>query len=97
MGLHERFHKVTQDYNQERFEEYVKDTARKRINTTFMGAIATIEESLGKLWGHPKDVEELTENERKFWKVWRRMRSEILDKGNHQLRLFVQDIEKRPR
>lgn len=95
MGLHEKFHRITTDHNQQVFEDNAKEAGRKRINTTFMGAIATVEEQLGKLWGHPKPFEELTENEKKFWKIWRRMRNEILDKGNHQLRLFLKDLERK--
>lgn len=65
----------------------------KKISTAFIGALAVIEERLGRLWGHGKDPDTLTEEE----KYWRRkfvgLRAEILDNGNTQVRTVNKELE----
>lgn len=56
------------------------DVSSKKIRTTMIGAIATIEENLGFLWG------EGSEDQAEFKQIFEKMRSEILDRGNNQIR-----------
>ena len=53
---------------------------KKKIQTTMIGAISSIEDHFGMLWnGDSKDHALMHE-------IFQKVRSEILDKGNHQLR-----------
>lgn len=56
---------------------------KKKIQTTMIGALSSIEKHFGFLWEH-EDVPE--EQKVAMRKVFDDLRSEILDKGNHQLR-----------
>jgi ribosomal 50S subunit-associated protein YjgA (DUF615 family) len=56
------------------------EVSSKKIRTTMIGAIATIEENLGFLWG------EGSEDQAEFKQIFEKMRSEILDRGNNQIR-----------
>jgi hypothetical protein len=58
----------------------------KKIRTTFIGAIAKVEESLGFLWGHGKNEADLTPDEAEMAAVWNQVRTDILNIGNNQLR-----------
>lgn len=58
----------------------------KKIRTTFVGDINTVEKYFGELWGHGKDYKDLTEAEKRERKVWDACRKEMLDKGNNELR-----------
>ena len=66
------------DKNQE-----LRDLVEKRVRTVFIGAISSVEEShFGSL---RKDSPE--------WdRVFRELRKEILDKGNEQLRLLLEEL-----
>lgn len=55
---------------------------RKKIETTMIGALSSIEEHLGFLW---KDDAGMIE-------VYQKLRSEILDKGNKQIRYIDVDL-----
>jgi predicted esterase YcpF (UPF0227 family) len=74
-------------YSVRRFSKY-KDESKKRlssimkkkIQTTMIGAISSIEEHFAFL------LEGNDEDSKKMQEVFQKIRSEILDKGNHQLR-----------
>ncbi len=58
----------------------------KKIRTTFIGDINTVEKYFGELWGHGKEYKDLTDAEKRERKVWDSCRKEMLDKGNNELR-----------
>jgi hypothetical protein len=62
------------------------------MKTIMIGAIASIEEKLGKLWGHGKKTE-LTANEQFLSDIFSELRKAILDKGNTQIRQCKQIID----
>lgn len=51
-----------------------------------IGAVNEIEMVFGYLWGHGEPEDKLTENQKKFLKLWQRLRSKILNNGNDQIR-----------
>lgn len=75
------------DYSFRRYNSY-KDASRKRlssvlkkkIQTTMIGSLSSIEEHFGFLW------EGDTEEHKKMSELFQTIRSEVLDKGNHQAR-----------
>jgi c-di-AMP phosphodiesterase-like protein len=57
---------------------------RKKIQTTMIGALSSVEEHLGFLWNNGSM--NLTEEQKKMKALYETIRSEILDKGNNQAR-----------
>lgn len=57
-------------------------STKKRIQTTMIGALHSIEESLGFLWENDENMKEIFEE----------LRSEILDRGNNQIRNLESDF-----
>ena len=57
---------------------------RKKVETTMIGALSSVEEHLGFLWSG--DDGELTEQQRAMYDIYQKIRSDILDKGNAQAR-----------
>jgi len=57
---------------------------RKKVETTMIGALSSVEEHLGFLWSGSGD--ELTEQQRAMYDIYQKIRSDILDKGNAQAR-----------
>jgi predicted esterase YcpF (UPF0227 family) len=74
---------------EERYKESSKDRlqkiASKKIQTTMIGALSSIEKHFGFLWSHENDGE-LTPEQEHMRDLYDEIRSEILDKGNHQIR-----------
>lgn len=80
---------MDEDYKKSREKKYKADSKerlskilKKKIQTTMIGALSSIEENLGFLWNedNPKiDKVEMTQ-------IYNKIRSEILDKGNNQAR-----------
>jgi hypothetical protein len=62
----------------------------KKFNTSMIGALASIEEEFGELWGHGK--KELSRDEI-YWRTkWESLRAAILDRGNSQLRAAINEV-----
>lgn len=80
------------NYNQKRLDKYKEDSRdrlskiiKKKIETTMVGAISSMEKHFGFLWGQDEDGP-LTEDQREMKKLFLKMREDIFDKGNHQAR-----------
>lgn len=78
-----------QDYKKIRDKKYKTDSKdrlskilKKKIQTTMIGALSSIEENLAFLWEN--DNPKFTKNDMK--ELYNKIRSEILDKGNNQAR-----------
>ena len=56
---------------------------KKKIQTTMIGALSSIEKHFGFLWEHEGISEEKKQEMRNLFND---LRSDVLDKGNHQLR-----------
>lgn len=81
-----------QDIVNERSKNRLKKEAKKKIQTTMIGAISSIEKYFGFLWGEESE-RELTKNEEYMRDVFEELRTEILDKGNSQIRSMDGEIE----
>lgn len=61
-------------------KERLLDIASKKIRTTMIGSLSTLESKLGFLWeGDSEGADELK-------KIFEEIRSDILDRGNNQIR-----------
>lgn len=82
--------KRAEQKNKELYKENSKaklgQNLEKKIRTTFIGAINSVENTFGHLWGHGKKWDDLTANERENRILWEKCRKEVLDKGNNELR-----------
>jgi len=63
-------------------KERLSSILKKKIQTTMIGALSSIEENLAFLW--EEDSPKFTKQEMK--EIYNKIRSEILDKGNNQAR-----------
>ena len=69
----------------------LKKDVKKKIETTMIGALASVENHFGGLWGH--DSPDPTAEQARFKEIYEELRSEILDKGNAQIRTSESEIE----
>ena len=76
------------DQSKDRLDRIV----RKKIQTTMIGALDSIEKKFGYLWRHDEE-DSLTDEELEFKEMYEELRSEILDKGNNQIRIFQSELE----
>ena len=70
----------------------IQDMVERRMNTVMIGAIHSIENMLGHLWGHGIPPEKRNRAEALMGEVFEALRTEILDKGNNQKRLFFKEL-----
>jgi len=79
------------DYKKAREEKYKQESKerlskilKKKIQTTMIGALSSIEDNFSFLWETPDG--KLTKDQQIIKDVFQKVRSEILDKGNNQAR-----------
>jgi hypothetical protein len=56
------------------------DASKKKVQTTMIGAISSVEKFFGFLWEQPSPQQE------ELHKLFQELRSEVLDRGNTQIR-----------
>lgn len=90
---------MTEKVKQARHNKYLEDSRKrldqiikKKMKTTFIGALDSFESNFGYLWGHGLDESELTHEQAEFRVVWENTRTEVLNKGNTQLRGLQTDL-----
>jgi len=64
----------------------------KKMKTTMIGALSSFEESFGYLWGINKHHSSLSEEELILRELWENTRTEILNKGNNQIRATKEEL-----
>ncbi len=69
--------------NKEISKERLLRVSKKKIQTTMIGALSTIEKHFGFLWGH-ESPDALTPEQEHMKELYDQVRSEILDRGNNQ-------------
>jgi len=84
--------KVSLDYKKKRDEKYKEvskdrlfNVEKKKVQTTMIGALSTLEEHFGFLWGFEQS-EEMTPEQEHMKTIFEEARSKILDRGNTQIR-----------
>ena len=91
--MDESLKKMVEDrknYKETRKDRYKLDSKdrlskilKKKIQTTMIGALSSIEQHLGFLW---ESDGTLTEDQKAMKAIYEQIRSEVLDKGNNQAR-----------
>lgn len=76
---------MKKNQDKERSKERLSKNCKKKIQTTMIGALSSIEECFGHLWSHGQE-DQLTEEQEELRDAYEELRSEILRKGNTQIR-----------
>ena len=71
--------------NKEVSKDRLLKISKKKIQTTMIGALSTVEKHFGFLWGH-ESPDALTPEQEHMKELYDLVRSEILDRGNNQCR-----------
>ena len=79
----EKYKTDRSDKQKEASKERLLRVSKKKIQTTMIGALSSVEKHLGFLWGH-ESSEPLTPEQKHLKEVYELVRSEILDRGNNQ-------------
>lgn len=66
-------------------KERLSKILKKKVETTMIGALSSIEEHFAFLWTS-SDGQAISEEQKIMFEAFQRVRSEILDKGNTQAR-----------
>lgn len=83
----------TNSKRQEISKENLEKITVKKMQTIMIGALASIEQHFGFLWGKDDSTRQKTEEEREIEGIFQKIRAEILDKGNGQIRGFKDDLQ----
>ncbi len=79
----------------EKYKEISRDRlyqiAKKKIQTTMIGSLDSLEKGFGFLWGIGSEGE-LTQEQEQLKAIFEDARSEILDRGNTQIRNLQAEI-----
>ena len=75
---------------EERYKDISRDklfkASKKKIQTTMIGSLSTIEEQFGFLWGCDIPEPDRTAEQKKIHEIYEDTRAKILDRGNTQIR-----------
>ena len=82
---HEQFRAAKDAKYKDVSKDRLLKISKKKIQTTMIGALSTLEENLGFLWGHESD-EDISPEQQHMKTIFEQVRSDILDKGNTQIR-----------
>ena len=84
-----------QQANKERYNSNSKKRLTgiisKKFQTTMIGALAAFEKHFGDLWGHEQE-HELNDEQLENLEDWQRVREEILENGNTNLRSVLDEL-----
>jgi hypothetical protein len=80
------FKNARENRNKEVSRDKLFKTAKKKIQTTMIGALSTVEEMFGFLWGMGLAEEDKSEEQKKIQELYEDTRAKILDRGNTQIR-----------
>ena len=90
--------KASMDFKQKKEEQYkeassnrLSKIAKKKIQTTMIGSLSTVEKFFGFLWGYGNS-EELTDEQEHMKNLFDEARAEILDRGNSQIRNLETEV-----
>tara|TARA_Y100000401_G_scaffold116147_1_gene121274 strand:+ start:11174 stop:11575 length:402 start_codon:yes stop_codon:yes gene_type:complete len=79
--------RVREERTKEIHKENLFKSAKKKIQTTMIGALSTLEEGFGFLWGFNDDSsEDLSSEQQHLKEIYDDVRAKILDRGNTQIR-----------
>ena len=75
-----------EERNKDMSRDKLFKAAKKKIQTTMIGSLSTLDSSFGFLWGFDVAEEERTPEQKKVYEIYEEARAQILDRGNTQIR-----------
>ena len=75
-----------EERNKDMSRDKLFKAAKKKIQTTMIGSLSTLESSFGFLWGFEADEEDRTPEQKKLFEIYEEAWAQILDRGNTQIR-----------
>lgn len=77
------YKKLREDKYKQESKDRLSKILKKKVETTMIGALASIEQHFSSLWSVDGPM---TKDQEKMYDLYQKIRSEILDKGNAQAR-----------
>ena len=91
--------KIREEQQQNISSNALYQRSKQKILTTSIGALYAMEKQLGLLWGwvdtpdgESRKYVELTEEQLEFKQMYEKVRAEILDNGNDQMKIMLEDF-----
>jgi len=81
---HAEFKKMRADRYRNESKDRLAKILKKKVTTTMIGALASIESHFGFLWEN--NGQDITPEQRVMYDIYQTARQEILDKGNVQVK-----------
>ena len=78
------YKKVREDKYRQDSKDRLSKIIKKKVETTMIGALSSIEQHFGFLWENKSG--KLSAEQQAMYDLYQKVRSEILDKGNSQAR-----------
>ena len=78
------YKKVREDKYRQDSKDRLSKIIKKKVETTMIGALSSIEQHFGFLWENKNG--KLSAEQQAMYDLYQKIRSEILDKGNSQAR-----------
>jgi hypothetical protein len=73
-------------------KERLAKIIRKKLRTSFIGALASFEAHFGRLWGHGLTPAQCTPQQRANREIWESCRRNVLTNGNDQIRALDSEV-----
>jgi hypothetical protein len=94
-ALKKQFKETQNQRYLEQSKERLNKIISTKMRTSFIGALDTFEKNFGHLWGYNNETKETKPRgfeEERFYELWQLVRTQVLDKGNNQLRAAQSEI-----
>ena len=92
VGTREAENKLGEQRYQEQSAKRLGTIIETKLKTSFIGALSQFEQEFGYLWGHGKGQDELTDEELKMRIKWEKVRNNVLNNGNNQIRAIQNEL-----
>lgn len=76
-----------------KYRDRLKKIIGTKFQTTMIFPLSQFESAFGQLWGHGKDEENLTNDEKMYRAKWNECRNNILNNGNQQKRNAFTELD----
>lgn len=90
----EEMKKLKVKADQEASKRKLSKDIERHLRTIMIGALAEFEEEFGVYWAHGKAEEDLNQEELEDRERWKKVRTNILNKGNNKVRASLDEISK---
>ena len=88
-----QFRELQKKKNEESSLAFLSGLVEKRMTTSIIGSLDAVEKQWGYLWGINKKANECTSEELAMRDKWAILRKSILDNGNNQKRLVLDEVQ----